>query len=135
MTLEELDEALVKLHLNLNSNAGQEARNRILERYGRTILDARSERCANCWQKEHGKCTPNCRLYMHTTDPVEVAKSYLSQPNDVNLFPFVCIYVIPLYEETTGETGTMEKLMKDFKRRWKAEGRESPLSSEKIMKI
>lgn len=52
-------------------------------------------------------------------DPIEVSKQYLSKPNDIELFPFICAYMVPVYEEITGETNTMRKLVEEFKRMWK----------------
>ena len=71
--------------------------------------------------KEHGKCDERCNLYSISNDPVEASKAYLSSPNDISLFPFLYLYMIPVYEEVTGERDTMKNLGKAFKQRWKQE--------------
>jgi hypothetical protein len=135
MTLEELDNALRQMFLDLESESGQRIRDMVLYRYGQNMIDAKEWQCANCWRKEHGKCSSQCHLHGMSSDPIKASKEYLSHTNDVKLFPFVCMYVIPVYEETTGEKDTMEKLMVEFKRKWAAEGKESPMSSERLMGI
>lgn len=121
MTLNELDEALTKLHLNLANKADLEVRDKILARHGKAILDTKARRCQDCWLKEHGKCDKRCRLYLNSDNPVEVSKAYLSQPNDISLFPFLYLYMIPVYEEVTGQKDVMKQLGRAFKQRWKQE--------------
>ena len=123
MTLQELDEALKKLGLDIQGNpVDMDARNLILVRYGNDILAGKKERCQNCWLKEHDKCGPRCPMYSKFNDnPLEAAKEYLSKPNNVQMFPFLCMYMIPVYEETTGNKGTMRELAKAFKEQWKKE--------------
>lgn len=121
MTLNELDQALAKLHLDLTNKADLEVRDKILARHGRSILDTKAKRCKNCWLREHGKCDRGCRLYLDSENPVEVSKAYLSNPNDISIFPFLYLYMIPVYEEVTGNKDTMKMLGKAFKKRWKQE--------------
>lgn len=121
MTLNELDEALTKLHLDLTNKADLEVRDKILARHGQSILDTKAKRCKDCWLKEHGKCNRGCRLYLNSDNPIEVSKAYLSQPNDISIFPFLYLYMIPVYEEVTGQKDTMKQLGKAFKQRWKKE--------------
>lgn len=123
MTLEELDEALKKLGLDIQGNQiGLNVRNRVLLRYGNDILAGKKERCQNCWLKEHDKCGPRCPMYSKFDDkPIEAAKEYLSKPNNVRVFPFMCMYVIPVYEEITGQRDTMKELAKIFREQWKKE--------------
>ena len=121
MTITELDEALAKLHLDLENPADMEIRDKILARHGQSILDVKDMKCKDCWRKEHGLCNSGCRLYLDSDNPVEVSKAYLSKPNDINLFPFLYLYMIPVYEEVTGNKDTIKQIGKAFKRRWKAE--------------
>ena len=121
MTLSELDEALTKLHLDLENPADLEIRDKILARHGQSILDVKFKKCKDCWRKEHNLCNRGCGLYLDSEDPVEVSKMYLSRPNDINLFPFLYLYMIPVYEEITGNKDTMKQLGKQFKKRWKKE--------------
>lgn len=121
MTLDELDEALTKLHLNLNNKEDLAIRDRILSLHGKSILKVRDKKCANCWMKEHNRCSKGCRLYLDSDDPVKVSKDYLTKPNDISIFPFLCLYMIPIYEEVTGRKDTMKELGKAFKQRWKQE--------------
>ena len=121
MTLEELDNALTKLHLDLTNPSDLAVRNKILARHGQSILDVKRQKCNDCWLKEHGKCNPGCRLYLKSDDPVEVSKDYLSHPNDISIFPFMYMYMIPVYEEVTGRQDTMEKIGNAFKHQWKKE--------------
>ena len=119
MTLEELDNALTRLHLDLKNPVDIEIRNKILARHGKDLLDSKKFRCENCWIKENkGKCNPSCQMYNIPKDPVEASKKYISEPNNIYLFSFLCIYVIPVYEEITGNKNTMEKMAIDFKRLW-----------------
>ena len=121
MTLNELDEALTKLHLDLRNKEDLNIRDRILFLHGQSILKTKTHRCANCWMKEHNRCNPGCRLYLDSDDPVQVSKDYLSKPNDISLFPFLYLYMIPVYEEVTGRKDTMKELGKEFKQRWREE--------------
>lgn len=77
--------------------------------------------CSRCWFKEQGKCNKICKYSRFKDNPIEIAHDYLSEINDVRLFPFLCQYVIPIYEKTTGNTGIMEKICKMFKKRLKKE--------------
>ena len=121
MTLTELDEALTKLHLDLENPADMEIRDKILARHGQSILDTKKKRCKDCWLKEHNLCNEGCRLYLDSEDPIEVSKAYLSKPNDISMFPFLYLYMIPVYEEVTGSKDTMKQIGRAFKRRWKEE--------------
>lgn len=121
MTLNELDQALAKLHLDLTNKADLEVRDQILARHGQSILDTKTKRCKNCWLREHGKCDRGCRLYLDSENPVEVSKAYLSNPNDISIFPFLYLYMVPVYEEVTGNKDTMKMLGNAFKKRWKQE--------------
>ena len=121
MTLDELNTALTQLHLDLTNPADVEVRDKILALHGQSILNAKKQRCKDCWLKEHGKCNEGCRLYLDSDNPVEVSKAYLSKPNDISLFPFLYLYMIPIYEEVTGNKDTMKMLGKAFKKRWKQE--------------
>jgi len=116
MTITELDEALTKLHL-----ADLEVRDKILAHHGQSILNVKRKRCKDCWLKEHGKCGEMCELHLLSDDPVEVSKAYLSSPNDISIFPFLYLHMLPIYEEVTGNKDTMKLLGKAFKRRWKEE--------------
>ena len=85
-------------------------------------MAAKRNRCQNCWLREHDKCGPRCPMYSRFDDkPIEAAKEYLSKPNNVQMFPFMCMYVIPVYEETTGNKDTMKELARAFKEQWKNE--------------
>ena len=120
MTLEELDAALMKLNLDTTTKEGEEIRDRILARHGKDILESRQLRCAHCWLKDNkGQCSPSCQVYGMADDPVAAAKTYLSRPNDISIFPYICLYAIPVYEEVSGVRGTMERIAEDFKRMWK----------------
>ena len=121
MTLSELDEALTKLHLDLENPADLEIRDKILARHGQSILDVKFNKCKDCWRKEHNLCNKNCDFYSDSDNPIEVSKKYLSSPNDINLFPFLYLYMIPVYEEVTGSKDTMDSLRNAFKKRWKKE--------------
>jgi hypothetical protein len=58
-------------------------------------------------------------LYGLPEDPIEVSKMELERPNDIRIFPFICLYVIPVYEKLTGEKNTLEKIAKKYKNRLK----------------
>ena len=122
MTLDELDDALLQTGLDVKGHpANLELRNKILARHGEDILLAKNMKCKDCWLREHGRCGANCKMHTTSDDPVEVSKEYLSKPNDIQLFPFLCMYMIPVYEESTGEKNMMQKLARGFKQRWIAE--------------
>ncbi len=113
---------MTKLGLDIQGNpVDMDARNLILVRYGTDILAGKKERCQNCWLREHDKCGPRCPMYSFNDNPLEAAKEYLGRPNNVQMFPFMCMYVIPVYEETTGNKDTMRELAKAFKKQWKKE--------------
>ena len=75
--------------------------------------------CSRCWLKENGKCSQVCKYREVPTKPIEAARFYLENRNDVQIFPFMLKYAIPVYEDMTGRTGTIERLSKLFKRKWK----------------
>lgn len=119
MTLEELDKALEKTGLDLTNPLDTEARNMVLARHGQSILDSKKDRCDRCWFKERGKCSPDCELSHLPDDPVQVSIQCLSKRNDIQLFPFLCLFMIPVYEELTGRRDTMEALAKTFRKMWR----------------
>jgi hypothetical protein len=117
MTLEELDKALETVFaLDFNDPACVGIRDRILESYGRSLLNSRDTMCSRCWIKGKKGCQKHCR-YNLPLEPIQAARQYLGSPNDVNVFPFLCMFVIPLYEKETGNTGTLAKLAKSIKRK------------------
>ena len=61
-------------------------------------------------------CSNTCYFNKLPKDPVEVSKNYLNSPNDINLFSFLCLYMIPVYEKITGQKNTMKKLARQFMR-------------------
>lgn len=123
MTLEELDNALTKVFgLDFSKEECRGVRDRVLARYGRHIQQSKGTICGRCWFKEkYGDCRRNCLYNSLPDNPVEVARRYLSTSNDVGVFPFLCLFVIPLYEEETGERDTMKKISSEFMKRWKRE--------------
>lgn len=62
-----------------------------------------------------------CEMNLLTNDPLKDAINSLSRYNDINLVSFICMYIIPVYEEDTGETGLMYRLASEFKKRWRKE--------------
>lgn len=119
MTLEELDNALKKLGLDIESDAGKNTRNDILGLYGRSILNSKKERCLHCWMKETNQCGKfPCEYIGIPDDEVDVAVNYLSNRNDVNLFSFICMFVIPVYERTTGNENVMGKIEEAYRKQW-----------------
>jgi len=65
-------------------------------------------------------------------DPVTASKQYISAPNDISTFPFICMYAIPIYEADTGEKNVMEKLQMSFSKLMK---RKSSAKQKKPHKI
>jgi hypothetical protein len=51
--------------------------------------------------------------------PVEVSKQVLSRPNNIQLFPFMCLYMVPVYEKLTGNQNTMKDLNRKFRALYK----------------
>ena len=121
MTLSELGNALRKMGLDLNTQAGRDALDRILVGFGKSILQYKNNRCSSCWMKKNRGCSPNCELRDLPDDPLISAKAYLVAPNDVSLMSFIFEFVIPIYEQDTGNSGTIEKLRKEFAKRMKRE--------------
>ena len=116
MTLEELDNILTKVFgFDLNYEECRNVRDVILETHGRSLLEERSQRCSKCWFKEHGGCSNLCPIYGKPDSPIEASKEYLSKPNDISVFPFVCLFVVPVYENVSGRTGVMEEFNKRYK--------------------
>ena len=116
MTIEELDKALEETGLDLSNPPDAKARDMILARHGNTILESKEKHCSRCWFKENNRCSQFCFFYNLPSDPVEVSKKYLKTPNNIQLFPFMCMFMIPVYEELTGRHGTMDAMRKEFKR-------------------
>lgn len=121
MTLQELDEALTKLHLDLTRPCDMAVRNKIVANYGQYVLESKEERCSRCWIGSKRGCPPACELNTDSQDSFEVGKRVLERPNDINLMSFICLFVIPVYEETTGEHGFMNVLSDEFHKRWRKE--------------
>ena len=119
MTLKELDAALEKTGLDLKNPPDLEARNMVLEMHGRDVLGSKADRCSRCWYKENNKCFPGCDMYGLSDDPVEVSKKILQGRNDIQLFPFMMMYMIPVYEKLTGNTDIMKRLREEYKRMYK----------------
>ena len=121
MTLHELGDALRKIGLDLNTQAGRDILDRILIEFGKSILNSKTKTCESCWMKKNRGCSPNCELRDLPDDPLISAKAYLVAPNDVSLMSFIFEFVIPIYEQDTGNYGTIEKLRKEFAKRMKRE--------------
>lgn len=121
MTIEELDEALGKVGLDLTNPECQKIRNMVLALHGQSIVDSKSDRCGRCWYKENDKCSPACFFNTLPDDPVEVSKEYLLMPNNIQIFPFLYLYFIPVYEQLTGDTDLVKHLCQEFKKRYKKE--------------
>ena len=119
MTLEELDAALEKTGLDLTNPPVLEARNMVLEMHGQSIIKSRGDLCSRCWYKENGKCYAGCPMYGLPDDPVEASKRVLQGRNDIQLFPFLMMYMIPVYEKLTGDKGIVERMRKEYKKMYK----------------
>lgn len=119
MTLDELDTALRKMGLNIESEGGQRTRNLILSNYGKYLTYAQKSRCEHCWLKDNNRCTDDCPVKHLPDDKVKMAVEYLSTYNEVKLMPFIVMFVVPVYEQTTGETNFMEKFKREYQRMWK----------------
>lgn len=119
MTIEELDNALGKMGLNLDSEGGQRTKNLILSNYGKYLITSYKSRCGHCWLKDNNRCTDDCPVKHLPDDPVKMAVDYLSTYNEVKLMPFIVMFVVPVYEQTTGETNFMEKFKREYQRMWK----------------
>lgn len=117
MTLEELDKVLVEVFgFDFKYDECKQVRDVILKHHGQVVLETKEDRCSKCWIKDNRGCSDQCALKHMPTDPVEASKGILSHPNDISIFPFVCKYVIPVYEKVTGKKGIMEKLYQEYKR-------------------
>ena len=84
-------------------------------------MNSRKEICERCWLRQNKGCNSQCQYHSDSTDPIEVSKEFLMSQNDVSIFPFLCMFVIPLYERETGERDTMKKITSAYKKRWKQE--------------
>ncbi len=118
MTLDELDDVLRKMNLDLSVPQGQAIRDRILADYGKDMLKANSERCSRCWLKENNQCHDTCPVKTTSDNPLIAARDYLSKPNNVNLMSFVSLFVIPVYEEITGDKDFLNRLHKSYMAIW-----------------
>ena len=122
MTLAELDDVLDRFGLDFESKEGLAIRDRILSDYGQSIIDSKPERCLHCQFRRNGmKCTMWCDMIDLPSDPKEVALKFINGRNSIQVFPFMCQFVIPVYEETSGETGVMDRIKDSFFKRWKEE--------------
>lgn len=119
MTLEDLDNTLIKLGLNIDCESGREIRNQIYMLHGRSVIEAKKDICSRCWTKESRGCNSSCYLYSVKDDPIEASKVYISHPNNINIFSFVCLYVIPVYEKTTGNRNIIDQLEVEYDKRMK----------------
>lgn len=121
MTLHELGDALRKIGLDLDTQAGRDILDRILIEFGKSILQSKTKTCESCWMKKNIGCDSNCRLSGLPTDNLVAAKAYLINPNDINLMSFIFEFVIPIYEKDTGNSGTIETIKREFAKRMKKE--------------
>ena len=122
MTIEELDRALETTGLDLSNPPDKEARDKVLRLHGLDLIQSKKSRCSRCWFKENrGECQRGCDLENLPEDPVEASLAYLSHPNEIQVFPFLWMYMIPVYKELTGRTNVVEDIRREFKRRWKKE--------------
>lgn len=121
MTLEELDNALSKLGLDVNSESGKNSKNRVITRYGRYILESKKDMCLRCWFRENNKCSNDCFMYTISDNPYDAGVAYLTNKNNVDLFSFIIMFVIPQYEEDTGQSGTLDRLSDSFRRKYRKE--------------
>lgn len=121
MTLSELGNALRRIGLDIDTKQGKNILDRILILFGENILKYKKKRCEYCWLKKNKGCSDTCELYGSIDDPLMMAKLYLVSPNDVNLMSFIFEFVIPVYEQDTGNTGTIESIKKEFAKRMKRE--------------
>ena len=119
MTIEELDNALGKMGLILDSEGGQRTKNLILSNYGKYLITSYTSRCGHCWLKDNNRCTDDFPVKHLPDDPEKMAVDYLSTYNEVKLMPFIVMFVVPVYEQTTGETNFMEKFKREYQRMWK----------------
>lgn len=119
MTIEELDEALRVLNLDIDCDEGKAIRARILKKFGAHLLENREKVCQNCWTRTNMGCSNDCQLFDLPNDTLETALRYLKMRNDINRTAFVCMFVVPVYEEVSGKTGTMEEIYKIFGQMWK----------------
>ena len=117
MTLEDLDKVLVDVFkLDFSYPECVDMKNEILRNYGFNILDSRKWTCKQCWRKQHMGCQEQCVYHgMRDEDPIGAATKYLSFPNDVHVLPFVCIYIVPIYERVTGKSGIIDEIKNMFK--------------------
>lgn len=114
MTLEELDKMLEQTGLDLSNPLDLDARNRVLALHGKMIMDSKEQICGKCWYKENNKCSENC-FYYDMKDPIEVSKAYLKSENEIKVFPFFAQFVVPVYEEITGDKGILKRIYQKVK--------------------
>jgi hypothetical protein len=121
MTLDELDNALVKVFgFDFKYDECKKIRDIILGKHGTHLLEMKKDRCSKCWIKDNRGCSDNCALKHMPTDPVKASMGVLSSPNDISIFPFVCQYVVPVFEKVTGQKNLMEKMYEEYKKLRKA---------------
>lgn len=127
MTIEELDNALRKLGLDIDCQAGKDIRSRILAMHGQGVLESKIQKCANCWLKSNkGICPDSCAYKDMPDDPAKASEAYLSRPNNVDMMPFIFLYVIPVYEETTGQKDTIKHIAEDYRKMQRRKNRQNP---------
>ena len=84
-------------------------------------MNSKEDRCSKCWLKDNVGCSDRCEFKNMSSDQFEVGMNHISMRNDIDLMQFIFMFVIPVYEEVTGNKDTMKQIGKAFKRRWKAE--------------
>lgn len=123
MTADEMDDALRRLGLELDTEIGQKTRDRILLKYGEHLKNSKRDKCSKCWLKNVKKiqnCPSSCEFYgFDDGKPLEFAKRYLNRRNDIDLFQFVIRFVLPIYEEDTGNKDMMKLLYDDLRKKLK----------------
>lgn len=117
MTLEELDKALVEVFgFDFKYDECHKMKELMLRKHGMELLRTKEDRCSKCWIKDTRGCSDNCALKHMPQDPVQASIGVLSFPNDISIFPFVCKYVVPIYEKVTGQKDIMKRMYEDYKR-------------------
>ena len=117
MTLEELDKVLVEVFgFDFKYDECNKLKDLILKEHGNHLLNMKEDRCSKCWIKENKGCSDKCALKHMPTDPVKASTGVLSSPNDISIFPFVCQYVVPIYEKVTGKKDLMKVMYEEYRK-------------------
>ena len=84
-------------------------------------MNSKEDRCSKCWLKDNVGCSDRCEFKNMSSNQFDVGMNHISMRNDIDLMQFIFMFVIPVYEEVTGQKNVVEGLKEAYSKRWRKE--------------